>query len=63
MMIDKRGPLAAFTQDLEQLEQRAYLLGLMITARGIGRAKNASGWERTGNLTAAAMALKGETPK
>lgn len=55
--------LVVLTQDIEELEQRARCLGLTLTARGLNQAKNACGWERTGNSTAAAMALKGETPR
>lgn len=48
------------TEDIEELEQRAYNLGLIVTARALNNAKNTSGWERAGNLKKAGLTSKGE---
>lgn len=50
-------------QEIEELEQRAFRLGLHVTARALNQAKNALGWEMAGNILAAGKASRGQRPR
>ena len=45
--------------DLQDIEDRAHREGMTLTAKGINRAKNAAGWEITGDSDSARKALRG----
>lgn len=50
---------AQLLSELEKLEQNAHRCGMLITARGINRAKNAAGWEIAGKPLRAARSIEG----
>jgi len=50
-------------QEIEELEQRAGRLGMHVTARALNQAKNALGWEMTGDILAAGKASRGQRPR
>jgi hypothetical protein len=45
---------------IQQLESRAHILGLTITARSLNNAKNTCGWELAGNTDRADKSTRGE---
>jgi len=51
---------AEFMTGLEGLERYARENSLPIAARGLNNAKNAAGWELSGNLDRAVKATRGE---
>lgn len=51
-----------FTADITALELRAHALGLHVTAQALNNAKNASGWEKAGEIEHAARAARGLRP-
>jgi hypothetical protein len=57
---DRDAALVGIVQELQRLESLAHAHQLLVTAQAINNAKNACGWERAGNITAAARAARGE---
>jgi hypothetical protein len=46
--------------DIEKVEQASHRAGFYITAQALNRAKNAAGWELSGNLEEAGKASRGD---
>lgn len=48
--------------DIDACQREAFRLGLQVTGHALNNAKNASGWEMTGDIENAAKASKGIRP-
>lgn len=54
--------LQALAREIDAIERHCHDLGFTITAAALNNAKNAAGWEASGDLTSAAKAARGERP-
>lgn len=53
---------ARLCEQLDTMEGDARRAGLFVTARALNNAKNAAGWEASGDVLAAGAAARGDRP-